>query len=323
MKNALYRLTQFREVMILAIILVAGAAMSFASPYFLTPQNLLAVLLGLSIESIIAIGMTILLVSGGFDMSVGSNLALSSAVTALCMVKGVPIPLAVLAGLGLGAFIGFLNGVIIARVGINPFVTTLAMLSIARGALQVLTRGYNITGLPSAFKALGQSKLVLLPGRLEIQYPILIALVLVFLGDFLLRRSRFFRQNYYIGGNERAAVLSGIAVRRMTIFNYALTGFLAALAGVIMTSRLGAATTTAGVGLELKVISAVIIGGASLQGGEGTVLGAVLGSLLMGIIMNAITLLGIDIYWNELVIGATLLVAVMIDTLGKRRKGLA
>ena len=138
----------------------------------------------------------------------------------------------------------------------------------------------------------------------------------------MLRKSRFFRQNYYIGGNERAAILSGIDVDRIKIFNYALTGFLAALAGIVMTARLGAASVTAGTGMELKVISAVIIGGASLQGGEGTVIGAFLGSLLMAIIVNSLTLLGVDIYWNTLVIGATLLLAVTIDTVGKKRRGL-
>ena len=138
----------------------------------------------------------------------------------------------------------------------------------------------------------------------------------------MLRKSRFFRQNYYIGGNERAAILSGIDVDRIKIFNYALTGFLAALAGIVMTARLGAASVTAGTGMELKVISAVIIGGASLQGGEGTVIGAFLGSLLMAIIVNSLSLLGVDIYWNTLVIGATLLLAVTIDTVGKKRRGL-
>ena len=156
----------------------------------------------------------------------------------------------------------------------------------------------------------------------SVQNPIWIALVLVLIGDILLRKSRFFRQNYYLGGNERAAFLSGIRVERLKIFNYALTGMLAAVAGIIMTARLGTASVTAGTGLELAVISAVIIGGASLKGGEGTVLGSFLGSLLMGILVGALTLLGVDVYWNTLVIGATLLIAVLIDNLGRRRRSL-
>lgn len=308
----LRRLTGFREFMILLIIILASAAMSFASDFFLTRGNILAMLLGVSIESIVAIGMTILMVSGGFDMSVGSTVALTGAVSAYAMLHGVPVPLAILLGLALGIVIGLVNGFVIARIGINPFITTLGMMGVIRGILEVVTRGQNIAGLPPSFKTIGQGTL------LGIQYPILIALLLILLGDLLLRKSRFFRQNYYIGGNEKAALLSGIPVKSVTIFNYALTGFLAALAGIVMTARLGAATVSAGTGLELRVISAVIIGGASLQGGEGTVLGAFLGSLLMAIITGSLTLLGVDVYWNKLVIGATLLLAVMIDTLSKR-----
>ena len=315
-KKGLGKLTDFREFMILMIIIGAGIIMTVASPIFLTSGNILANLLGLSIESIVAIGMTVLLVSGGFDMSVGSNVALSGAVAAMCMVNGVPVVLAVLIGLALGTLIGVLNGFIIAKIGINPFITTLGMMSIVRGFLLVVTQARNIAGLPDSFNIIGQGNI------LGIQFPIIIALVLIIIGDLLLRKSRFFRQNYYIGGNEKAAVLSGISVTNMKIFNYGLTGFLAALAGLIMTARLGTASVTAGTGLELKVISAVIIGGASLQGGEGTVIGAFLGSLLMSIIVSSLTLLGVDIYWNTLVIGATLLIAVMIDTLSKKRKGL-
>ncbi|MGA2498656.1 MAG: ABC transporter permease [Tepidisphaeraceae bacterium] len=308
------RLTRFREFMILAIILAAGIGMTIASPIFLTRDNLLALLLGLSNESIVAIGMTVLMVAGGFDLSVGSTVALAGAVTAYALAAGIPVPVCVATGLALVATIGLANGLIIARLRINAFVTTLAMMSIVRGVLLVVTRGRNISGLPESFKAIGQGNL------LGIQYPIWIAVILVILGDLALRKSRFFRQNYYIGGNEKAAVLSGIPVDRVKIFNYVLTGLLAALAGIVMTARLGAASVTAGTGLELKVISAVIIGGASLQGGEGTILGSFLGSLLMAIIVGSLTLLGVDVYWNTLVIGAALLLAVMLDRLGKARR---
>jgi ribose transport system permease protein len=310
----LARLTNFREFTILAIIVVGCFVMSWLSPTFMTPANWSALLLQVSVECIVAIGMTILLVSGGFDLSVGSTFAVCGAISAMAVVSGVPTVLAILASLLLGAFIGFINGWIIARIGINPFVTTLAMMSIIRGILLVITRGKNIAGLPDDFQRLGQGVV------LGVQNPIWIALLLVLLGDVLTRKVRFFRQNYYLGGNERAARLSGIPVDRLKIFNYALTGVLAAFAGVIMTARLGAASVTAGTGLELKVISAVIIGGASLSGGEGTVLGSFLGALLMGILVGSLTLLGVDVYWNTLVIGGTLLVAVLLDSLGRRRR---
>jgi ribose transport system permease protein len=283
--------------MILYIIVLIAIAMTHAVPQFLGRQNISAILLSLSDQSIIAIGMTILLISGGFDLSVGSTVAISGAVTAIWLTNGVPVPAAILLGLGVGTLIGLINGLIIAEVGINPFVTTLGMMSLARGMLMVVTDGQNISGLPRSFTVLGQASFC------GIQYPILISLVLVIIGDFLLRRSRFFRQNYYIGGNEKAAILSGINVKRIKIFNYMLTGFLAALAGIIITARLGSASTTAGKGLELRVIAAVIIGGASLRGGVGTVAGAFLGALLIAI-------------------GATLLLAVMADTLSRKQKQL-
>jgi ribose transport system permease protein len=312
--SRLRRLTDFREFMILLVIIVAAIAMTAASHLFLTKDNLLVILLGLSVESIVAIGMTVLLVSGGFDLSVGSSVGFCGAITALAIVHSVPVALAVPLGLITGIGIGCLNGFIVAFIGINPFITTLGMLSILRGLLQVVTQGKNISGLPAAFTFIGQGRL------LGIQFPIILCVLLVIVGDILLRKSRFFRQNYYIGGNPKAALLSGIPVRRITVFNYALTGFLAALAGIVMTARFGAASVNAGSELELRVVSAVIIGGASLQGGEGTVLGAFLGSLLMALVVNALTLLNVDVYWNKFVIGATLLIAVLIDTLVKKRR---
>lgn len=309
------RITEFREFMILYIILLAVIAMTYAVPEFVGRQNISAILLSLSDQSIIAIGMTILLISGGFDLSVGSTVALSGAVTAIWLGQGLPVPAAVAVGLGVGVLIGLINGLIIAEVGINPFITTLGMMSLARGMLMVVTDGQNISGLPRSFTVLGQGTVF------GVQYPIIISLGLVIVGDFLLRRSRFFRQNYYIGGNEKAAILSGISVKRIKIFNYMLTGFLAALAGIIITARLGSASTTAGKGLELRVISAVIIGGASLRGGVGTVAGAFLGALLMSVIISSINLLGIALNWIDFALGATLLLAVMADTLGRRQKG--
>jgi ribose transport system permease protein len=288
--------------------------MTHAVPEFMDKQNLSAILLSLADQSIIAIGMTLLLVSGGFDLSVGSTVALSGAVTGIWLTQGMPVAPAIMMGLGTGLVIGLINGLIIAELGINPFITTLGMMSLVRGMLMVVTGGQNISGLPEAFTVIGQGKLF------GIQYPILISLALVILGDFLLRKSRFFRQNYYIGGNEKAAILCGINVKRVKIFNYALTGLLAALAGIVITARLGSASTTAGKGLELRVISAVIIGGASLKGGVGTIAGAFLGALLLSVIVSGINLLGVELNWIDFVLGATLLLAVMADRFGGAKK---
>ena len=289
--------------------------MSFASPYFLSRANLFAVLLSLSFEALIGVAMMNLMICGGFDMSVGSVVGFSGAVVAMLMKNGVMVPVAVLIALLLGACVGFFNGFVVSKVGINPFVTTLASLSLFRGLTMIITGGRNISPLPDSFNAIGQTQLFGI-----IQLPIIYMLALVIVGDILIRKSRFFRRNYYIGGNEKAARLSGIPVDRMKILSFVLTGLFAAAAGVVMTSRLGSASTTSGTGLELRVITAVIIGGASLSGGEGTVIGAFLGSLLMALIMNALTLLNVDVYWQTFIIGATLLTAVLIDRVGKIRK---
>ncbi len=305
-----------REFMLIYLIVLGVIGLWHAAPHFLGPKYISAVLLSLSDRSIIAIGMTILLVSGAFDLSVGSTLALSGAVTAIWINSGMPIPLAIALGLSVGVLIGLINGLIVTKIGINPFITTLGMMSLVRGLVLVLLGGKTISGLPASFTQIGQGKVW------GIQYPILVSLALVVVGHLLLSKSRFFRQNYYIGGNEKAAILSGINVDRMKVFNFALVGFLAALAGIISTARYDSVSTSAGVGVELEVIAAVIIGGASLRGGEGTIFGAFLGVLLMAIITSAIYLLGIS-SWNSFVLGAALLLAVMADVMSKRKKKLA
>ncbi|HIJ64916.1 MAG TPA: ABC transporter permease [Candidatus Hydrogenedentes bacterium] len=307
------KITERREFMLIYITLLAIVALAYAAPEFLSKGSISAVLLSLSDQSIIAVGMTILLVSGAFDLSVGSTVALSGMVTAILVAHGVPVYAGIAVGLAVGILIGVINGLIITEVGINPFVTTLGMMSLLRGLVLVISGGQNVSNLPKSFTAIGQGTI------LGIQYPIIVSLAIVVLGHFLLSRTRFFRQNYYIGGNERAAILSGIDVKRMQVFNFALIGFLAAVAGIVMTARLGSASTTAGKGLELRVISAVIIGGASLKGGEGTVLGAFFGTLLMSIIISSINLLGIDLNWVDFVLGAALLLAVMADVISKRQ----
>ncbi len=311
--NVLTRLTKQREFIIFIIVIVVFIFMSFASPIFLTKGNMLALLLSLSIECIMAVGMANLMVSGAFDMSVGSILGFSGVIVAMILRAGVPVPLAVILALGVGVGIGLWNGFIVAKLKINPFVTTLSTLSIFRGLTFVLTKGRNIAGLPQSFKMIGQWRMG------GIQLPIIYAIILIIIGDIMLRNSRFLRQNYYIGGNEKAARLSGIKVDRMLIINYVITAVLAAFAGIVFTARMGSASTQAGTGWELRVITAVILGGASLRGGAGTVLGAFLGVFLMALISNALTLLGVDVYWQLFVVGAVLISAVIIDTLGRSR----
>ena len=309
--NVLTRIAKQREFIIFLIVAAVFVFMSFASPVFFTEGNLLSVMLSLSIESIMAVGMVVLMVGGGFDMSVGSILGFTGIAVAKILTNGVPPVLAVFLALLIGVVIGLWNGLIVAKLKINPFVTTLSSLSIFRGLSYIFTSGRNISGLPDAFQAIGQTR------YLGVQLPIFYAVVILLVGEVLLRNSRFLRQNYYIGANEKAALLSGINVDRMTIFSYVLTAVLAAFAGVVFTARMGSASCQAGTGWELRVITAVILGGASLKGGSGTVLGTFLGVLLMALITNALTLLGVDIYWQQFVVGVVLISAVIIDTIGR------
>lgn len=314
LRDRLLNLIAQRESALVLVLLVAGVFMTIVSPVFLSRANIEAILIGLSMEATIAIGMAILLISGGLDLSVGSTLALTGVVTGLVLNAGVPAVPAMMAGLLAALLIGLANGLLVARLGINPFITTLGMALAVRGLVLVIARGRAVLNLSSAFTVIGQGRLF------GVQYPIYVVLTLVIIGDLLVRNSRFFRQSYYIGGNEKAARLSGINVNLVKIINYCLVAVLAGVAGLIITARFGSASVTIGSGVELRVITAVIIGGASLSGGEGTVLGAFLGALFMGFLANALNLLGVDVYWQNLVTGAILIFAVVVDVLNEQRK---
>ena len=311
----LKKITGQREFSIFAIVIVIFIIMSFASPYFLTKINIHSLLLSLSITAIIAVGMTNLLISGGFDLSVGSVVGFTGMLAALLVKNfGLPIILSVIITLAVGALIGLFNGLMIAKVGINPFIVTLAGLSLFRGLTYIVNDGQQVAQLGKVFEGIGQTVF------LGIQLPIYYAFVFIIMGDFLLRKNSFLRQNYFIGGNENASRLLGIQVDKVKIINYILMSTITAFAGIVMVSRMGAAMVYAGTGLELHVITAVIIGGASLSGGEGSAIGAFLGSLIMVLIINMLSLLSVSIYWQTFVIGAVLLVAVTLDTLNTKRK---
>jgi ribose transport system permease protein len=308
------RLLEQRELSIFLVVLLVAIFLNFASPNFLSRANLTALVLGLSFNAIVAVGMTVLLISGGFDLSVGATLALAGAAAGYAMTKlGVSAPVAILFGLGTGAFVGLLNGLIIAKVGVNALIATLGMMQVARGAVFLLTSGLGIPNLPDAFNAIAQGKLF------SLQFPIYIMLVVVIVGEILLRRWRFFRQSYFIGGNERSARLSGINVDQVKILNYVLMGVLAALTGLLVTGRMGTASVSAGLGVELQVIAACVIGGASLAGGEGSILGSLLGVILMALILNGLNLLGVNPYWQTIVIGGVLILTASADALSRRR----
>ena len=307
-------LTGYREFALILVILVFGTFMTFASPVFMSWRNMEAILLGLSVEATIAIGMVILLISGGLDLSVGSTLAFAGVVSGLVLNTGTSVIFSILIGLIAALSVGLVNGLLVAKMKINPFITTLGMMISVRGLLLVIAKGRAVLNLPESFTVIGQGRLF------SVQYPIYVMIALVIIGDILMRNSRFMRQNYYIGGNEKAARLSGINVDRVKIFNYCLVAVLAGIAGLLITARFGSSSVTVGGGLELRVITAAIIGGASLSGGEGSVLGAFLGALFMGVLANSLNLLGVDVYWQRLITGLILIVAVVFDVINERRK---
>jgi ribose transport system permease protein len=321
MKALLKRLTEFtqayREVIILAVLLVICAAFYVSQPgaqnRFLTVDNCRVIAVNISTDALMVVGMTLIIIAGGFDLSIGSTVALGGIIACKLMVGGTPIPLAIVVGLVGGAVVGALNGFIITKVGVNPLIATLGTMIIVRGLCLVSVQASPVTGLPSSFSRLGESDR--LGGSFDLPYSVLLMAVVVVAADLLLRRSRFLRQVYYVGGNEEAARFSGINVDRVRLFTYTLTGVLAALAGVVNASRLISASANAGERAELRVISAVVIGGASLSGGSGTILGAFLGLLLVGVIENGMEILGVNVYMKNVVLGTILILAVTIDRL--------
>lgn len=307
-----------REFFLILLIVIIGIALHIKTGHFITERNLTAIALGFSPHAFMAVGMTAAMVSGGFDLSVGSVFALGGVVTAVALrddilfTTALPIWLAMLLGIGAGVLAGFINGTLITRAHINPFITTLGMMSIARGAGFVVTEGSPVARLPKEFFKIGQGSFW------GVSNLIWIALIVLLIGDILMRRSAMFRQIYYVGGNEDAARLSGINVNRVKLGVYTLSGTLAALAGMLSVSRFTVADPGAGTGYELQVIAACIIGGASLSGGKGTVLGALLGLVFVGFINNGMVQLRVPVYWQNLAMGVILLVAVGSDTLSQR-----
>jgi ribose transport system permease protein len=274
---------------------------------FPTIENFSQILLNLSIDTIVAVGMMVLMIAGMFDLSVGSVVAFSGGMSGYLMyyhdVNFLP---AIAAGLVGSVLIGFANGWLIARAGINPMIQTLAMMGIVRGFALMLS-GAGIQNFPYEFIYIGQSKL------LGLQAPIWYMLFVVLLFAFLTKRTAFFRRYYFIGGNERAASLSGIKVNQMKIWAFVISATLAGIAGILLASRLGAALSTSGRGLELRVITAVILGGASLSGGFGKIWGAFLGVLFMALISNLLIISRVSGYWQEVILGIILIAAVGLD----------
>lgn len=305
--HALARMTERRDVMLLAFIAVAVFAISRLTPHFLTFVNMQTMGLAVAFNGIVAIGMTILMISGGIDISVGSTYGLASIVVGLLISQGFPMIPGILIGLCVGAAVGLGNALLVNRFGLSPFLATLGMMSVCRGLLWLVSGGHSVVGLPPQFLALGQTKL------LQIQAPVYIMLVLVVIADVLLRRTAYLRQMYYIGVNRQTAEACGIPIRRVTGVAYVLTALLAALAGILDGARVGGIYVMAGTGLEFQVITAAVIGGAALSGGKGTIFGSLLGVILMAMLTNVLNLAGVNMYWQNIFVGTILIAVVALD----------
>jgi ribose transport system permease protein len=307
---------KIRELNILSVLILVGIVISIFSPYFLTTNNLMGVFRSFSLVGIMSIGMMLVIITGGIDLSVGSVMGLSSLMTALAFQHGLgPLP-AVLSGLCAGLMVGAFNGVLITWIQLPPFIATLGTLSIGRGLMYIITKGVPLTpDVPDSFTFIGQGYFGFVP------VPVVIMLLLTVGFSILMRRTRFGRHVYATGGNEVAARLSGVRTHRVKFTVYALSGLIAALAGVVSFSRFVSAEPASGFGAELDVIAAAAIGGASLSGGVGSVEGAIIGAALAGIITNGVVLLNIDTYAQQAITGCVILIAVSIDIWRVRRKG--
>ncbi|WP_257968677.1 MULTISPECIES: ribose ABC transporter permease [unclassified Planococcus (in: firmicutes)] len=290
--------------LILIIIIITAI-----NPSFLSMSNILNVLRQVSINALIAFGMTFVILTGGIDLSVGSILALTGAVTAGMMASGIDPILAMLLGLFLGAVLGAINGVIIAKGKVAPFIATLATMTIYRGLTLVYTEGRPISGLGDsmAFQMLGKGYFLGIP------VPVVTMLISFGILYFILKKTTFGRRVYAVGGNEEASVLSGINADRIKIYVYSLVGALAGLASLILTSRLNSAQPTAGQMFELDAIAAVVLGGTSLTGGRGWIVGTLIGALIIGVLNNGLNLIGVSSFFQQVVKGAVILLAVLLD----------
>lgn len=314
------QLARFQSLLAFGLIVIV---LSLVSDRFLTVDNGLNVLRQISINLCLSIGMTLVILSGGIDLSVGSVLALSGAIAAGLLKNGLGLfgsgymveftPLgAIVAGVLVGAALGWFNGFVITRFGLPPFVATLGMLSIARGLTMLWTGGFPITGLGPEFGFIGTGY------WLGVPMPVWISAALVAVFVVITKRTRFGRYLYAVGGNERAATLSGLNINRVKTTVYLLGGALAAVAGLMVTARSDAADPNAGTGYELNSIAAVVIGGTSLSGGRGSILGTVLGCLIIGVLDNGLVLLNVSAYWQQVIKGCVILLAVAIDRLSRK-----
>ena len=298
------------ELTTVIALIILMAVITIINSNFLTANNLLNLLLQVTSNALIAFGMTFVILTGGIDLSVGSILALSSALTAGLLGSGMPVTLAILISLIMGCILGMMNGLLISYGKLAPFIVTLATMTIFRGATLVYTNGNPITkGLSDTFlfQFLGQGYIVGIP------FPVIIMFIVFIVLYVLLHKTSFGKSVYAIGGNEKAAYISGVKLNKVKIIIYSISGMMASISGLIITSRLSSAQPTAGASYEMDAIAAVVLGGTSLSGGKGRILGTLIGALIIGVLNNGLNIIGVSAFWQQVVKGVVILIAVLID----------
>jgi ribose transport system permease protein len=306
-----------QEFGVLVILLVLVTFLSLYTDTFLTSTNIFNILRAFSWIAISAFGQSMVIITQGVDLSVGSVMGLSGLASAMLLSQHVSVPVAVAGGLLTGLVVGLLNGLMITKGRLPPFIATLGTYLMARGLCYGLTGGWPVRELPQSFRNLGQYDIPI--GSLGVPLPLIFVLALALITSLFLSRTKWGYRIYAVGGNETATALSGINTGRVKVMVYSLCGLLSAIGGVLMTARLGVAAPTAAAGYELDVIAAAVVGGTSFAGGEGTILGVLIGSAVMQVLRNGLVLVKVPAYWLQAVSGLVIVVAIMLDQLRKRR----
>ncbi|MER2107651.1 MAG: ribose ABC transporter permease [Solibacillus sp.] len=303
--KAKYLLEKYRVLLVLVLLSIIA---SFLSDVFFTVNNIMNVLRQVSIIAIVSSGMTLVILIAGIDLSVGAVLALAGAALAGVLTAGISLPIAIVVALLVGLVVGSINGLLVSKFALPSFIVTLATMTIARGLTLVYTKGYPLTVENSFLQTLGNGKVLGIP------IPVYIMFIIYIFMHWLLKYTTFGRYIYAVGGNEETAKLSGINVKFIKVAVFAIAGFLASLAAIIYTSRLMSAQPTAGQGIELDAIAAVIIGGTSLAGGKGLILGTLIGALIMGVLDNILNLMNVSPFYQSIAKGIVILIAILLDS---------
>lgn len=307
-KSMIKKITGFKEIGVIVPLAVLIIIFSCTSDIFLTTNNLLNITRQISIKGLLGIAMTFVIITGGIDLSVGSVIAFSSILTASAIKDyQLPVLAAVVIGIAVGTLTGLVNGILIAYVNMPAFITTMGTMTILRGLGYIYTQGYPIYDLPQGFRAIGQGNIGIIP------VSAVILVVVAILAFMILSKTVFGRHIYAVGGNIEAARMAGIRVKRVQLYVYMISGFISGIAAVVQGARVGSGLPTIGQGFEMDAIASVVIGGAAMAGGSGTILGTLLGSLILGVLDNGLSLLNVDSYVMNVISGIVVILAVLID----------